>query len=109
MAVRIVRRSQAARDVEELADHIANDSLAAALRFLDNAESTIRELATHPGSGSPFPTEQPGLTGLRFRRVKGFPNHLIFYREQPDSIDVIRILHGARNIDAALRGTRPEA
>ena len=31
--------------------------------------------------------------------VRGFDNYLIFYLPQPGGIDVIRVLHGARDID----------
>ena len=38
-------------------------------------------------------------------RVKGFPSHLIFYVEHIDEIEVVRILHGARDLDAELGKT----
>jgi toxin ParE1/3/4 len=38
-----------------------------------------------------------GLPGLRSRSVGRFP-YLIFYVEQPDHIDVWRILHARRDI-----------
>ena len=44
----------------------------------------------------------PRLTGLRVWRIQGFPNHLIFYRPVDDGIEVIRVLHGARDIDRVL-------
>ncbi len=44
MALRLLRRIQAARDVEEIADFIAQDSLGSAVRFLENAEATLRRL-----------------------------------------------------------------
>ena len=45
MTVRILRRLKAAEDAESIADHIAKDSLKAAVRFLGNTESTLLELA----------------------------------------------------------------
>ena len=38
-------------------------------------------------------------------RVKGFPSHLIFCVEHKDAIEVVRILHGARDLDAELGKT----
>jgi len=32
-------------------------------------------------------------------RIKSFPKHLIFYRPLPDGAEVIRVIHGARNIE----------
>jgi len=78
MGSRILRRLMVAKDAEDIADNIANDSLEAAVRFLENTESTLTDLADAPGIGSPFESDYPELSNLRFRRVKGFPNHLIF-------------------------------
>jgi toxin ParE1/3/4 len=37
--------------------------------------------------------------GIRLWRIRGFERYLIFYRPIPDGIEVIRVLHGARDID----------
>lgn len=105
MIVRILRRLKAAQDAEEIADHIAKDSLKAAIRFLENTASTLKDLAASPGNGRPFESDYPELANLRFRRVKGFPNHLIFYIEHKATIEVVRILHGARDLEAELSGS----
>jgi toxin ParE1/3/4 len=42
------------------------------------------------------------LEGLRLWPVPGFERHLIFYVERADYIDVLRVLHGARDIPAVL-------
>ena len=102
MTSRVLRRLKAADDAESIANDIANDSLEAAIRFLENTEATLAELANSPGIGSPFESDRPDLYNLRFRRVKGFPNHLIFYIEHTNAIEVVRILHGARDIDSEL-------
>ena len=103
MRSRILRRLKAAQDAEDIADNIAKDSSEAAVRFLENAESTLTYLAESPGIGSPFESDHPDLSNLRFRRVKGFPNHVIFYVEHPGAIEVVRILHGARDLGSELR------
>ena len=35
-------------------------------------------------------------------RVRGFPNHLIYYVPVPDGIDVLAIMHGARDVQRHL-------
>lgn len=105
MTVRILRRRKAVQDAEEVADHIAKDSLVAAVRFLENVETTLKDLAAFPGAGSPFESEHPELANLRFRRVKEFPNHLVFYIVHTNAIEVVRILYGARDLDTELRRT----
>lgn len=42
------------------------------------------------------------LPGLRSFRVKDFANHRIFYRPREQGIEVVRVLHGARDLDNAL-------
>jgi toxin ParE1/3/4 len=102
MSVRILRRLKAVEDAEEIADYIAQDSLDAALRFLECTETTLSFLAGSPSIGSKFPVESPSLANLRTCRVKGFPNHLIFYIKHVGAIEVVRILHGARDIQTEL-------
>jgi toxin ParE1/3/4 len=103
MTARVLRRLRAAQDAEEIANYLAKDSLAAAVRFLENTEVTLADLASSPGIGSPFAVDYPQLANLRFGRVKGFPKHMIFYLDHGNAIEVVRILHGARDLDAELR------
>jgi toxin ParE1/3/4 len=102
MAVRILRRLKAANDAEHIADHIAKDSLEAAVRFLECTELTLKDLADSPSSGSRFGSDHPTLANFRFRRIKGFPNHVIFYVEHQNAIEVVRILHGAQDLEVEL-------
>ncbi len=102
MTVRILRRPKAAQDAEQIADYIARDSLEASVRFLENTESTIRFLAEFPAIGSLFKTKLSGVKNMRVFHVKGFPNHVIFYLEHPGAIELIRILHGARDFESEL-------
>lgn len=44
----------------------------------------------------------PGLEGIRSWVVKGFENYIVFYREIPGAIEVLRVLHGARDVLRAL-------
>jgi len=103
MAVHILRRLKATHDAEAIADYIAKDSLEAALRFLENTESTLSYLAEFPSIGSPFATDYSEFVSLRTCRVHGFPNHVIYYVEHKKSIEIVRILHGARDADVELR------
>ena len=43
------------------------------------------------------------LEGLRIFRVAGFENMLVLYRPRPDGVEVLRVIHGSRNIQALLR------
>jgi toxin ParE1/3/4 len=103
MASKIGIRPQARLDVVELATHIGQDSVTAANRFLDACDSTFQLLAEAPGIGGSYPTKNDRLAGLRVFRVKKFPSHLTFYLQRQNGIEIVRVVHGSRDIDAALR------
>jgi toxin ParE1/3/4 len=92
------RRPQARQDIIDLADYLDQISQNLADRFLDGVEQTITSLEGMPGMGAPLHLNNPGLQGLRHHPVQGFPNHVIFYLPTDDGIDVVRILHGARDV-----------
>lgn len=97
---RIERTPQARRDLVDLADYIAKDSFDAALRFLDAAEATFEFLARNRGAGQRCGFVGAQLAGIRVWLVDGFRNHLVFYRSTDSGIQVVRVLHGARDIDS---------
>ena len=82
---------------------IAKDNPVAALRFLDAIELTCGTLSRMPGIGSPRYAEIPLVHGVRLLAIKDFENYLLFYLEREDCVDVIRVLHGARDIPEALQ------
>jgi len=91
---------QARTDLVEIACLIARDKTSAAMRFLDAAEVTFKALARSPELGSRGEFRSAHLAEMRRWRVQGFENYLIFYRSVAGGIQVIRILHGARDIEA---------
>jgi len=97
---RIYRHDAAWRDLDELAAYIQKDSPQAAIRFLEQAEESFQVLARSPELGGLCAFSHPKTSGLRVWSVKGFPNHLIFYRPIEHGIEVVRVLHGARDIEA---------
>lgn len=89
------RRSPLAKaDLREIADLIARDNLNAALRLLDQVDTVCQRLAEFPGMGPQRDELQPGL--------RSFPigNYLLIYRAVPGGIELVRVLHGARNLDS---------
>lgn len=96
---RIIKRTRAARDLLECFVAIGEDSEQAAVRFLDSAEKTLRLIAGRPAIGRPADFPNPALAGVRRFPIKGFERYLIFYRPVGDGIEVIRVIHGARDIE----------
>ena len=92
------------RDLDDQAAYLASQaSLETALRFYDAASTTFARLAGAPGTGERWPTADPRLVGLRVARIEGFDKHLVFYRPASDGIEIVRVLHGARDIESVLR------
>jgi toxin ParE1/3/4 len=52
--------------------------------------------------GDVHESRNPRLADIRVWAVKGFRNHLVFYRPIEEGIEVLTVLHGARNLDTAL-------
>ena len=77
--------------------YIAHDNADASRRFLDAGEATYRKLAAMPRMGVAQRLNNPTLSGLRCIRIPGFRNYLIFYLPRDDGIEVVRVLHGARD------------
>ena len=89
-------------DVLELAEFLIEQSEDTARRFVDAVQKTLKELAGMPGMGSRKEFADPALAQVRSWRVEGFPNHLIYYIPMVDGIDVLAILHGARDVEREL-------
>lgn len=89
----------AQQDLVNQGQYLAEESIEVSDRFLSAIQATFSQIIQMPRIGSPRQYRDPRLTGIRMWPVKGFENHLIFYRAQEKYIEVIRILHGARDID----------
>jgi toxin ParE1/3/4 len=91
------------RDLDDQAGYLAEHAgLQTALRFYANAASSFATIAGMPGIGEPWRSTDPCLAGTRVGRIKGFERHLIFYRPTDDGVDIIRVLHGTRDLPIAL-------
>ena len=90
-------RPLADADILESWDYIAEDSVAAADRWIDRLDEQFRLLATQPMMGRTRDELTPGVRSFPFGR------YVIFYMPLDDGIDVIRVLHGSRDIDTVFR------
>jgi toxin ParE1/3/4 len=85
---------EARQDLDEIWLYIAEDNLPAADSFLDALYDRFVLLAQQPLLGRARPELAPNL--------RSFPvgNYVMFYRPIDDGIEVARVLHGSRDIDA---------
>jgi toxin ParE1/3/4 len=82
---------------------VQQDAPDAAFRFVDAVEESVEQLLRTPNMGAPRELRNPALQGLRVWPVKEFDEFPIFYVVQADTLRVIRVLHGKRDIDRILK------
>src|SRR2546421_3747197 len=96
---RLLIHDRADADIDEIAEHIAQDNIDAAIRFLRTVRESYDKLLFMPGMGALRSFPSPKYATVRSWPITGFRNYLIFYRPTPEGIEVLRVLHGARNIE----------
>ena len=92
MSPHFVLHPEAGRDIEEIWEYIARDSVAAASRVREDILETIRDIPRFPQQGH----RRPDLASrpVRFRVVR---NYLIAYAPEEKPPLVIAVVDGRRN------------
>lgn len=99
----VVRSTRAAhRDLVEITAYLAERNEKVTRRFLAEARATFNRLARMPGLGTRYEIEELALAELRYSPISKYPMYLVFYRTLPDGIEVVRVLHGSRDIAGIL-------
>jgi len=80
-----------------------NANIETADRFLAALESATELLASQPEAGIRLFVRRGELHGIRrFPLAGGFEKILLFYFPLSDGIDLVRVIHGRRDIDRLL-------
>jgi toxin ParE1/3/4 len=95
----IKRTARAEEDLIDIWLYIAYEDVRAADRLLDEIEEKFFLLADQSSLGPARPDIAPGLRYLPVRR------YLILYREVTGGIEIVRVVHGARDVPALMRDT----
>ena len=101
---RVLKREAALRDlVAQWVWYAENGGIPIADRFLNAANATLELLAAHPESGRLFVSRKQGLRGIRQMPISdGFEKNLLFYFPLPDGVDLVRVIHGSRDLERLL-------
>ena len=75
-------------------DHIAEDSIEQADPWVDKLDENFKPIARQPLMGRARHELAADLRSFPFGR------NVIFYEQIDDRIDIVRVLHSARDIDA---------
>lgn len=105
MARRLVQRRAAEEDVREQLAYIAVERPAVAHRYAIALEDAFDRIRTMPELGV-LRSYGQRLKRVRVWPVPGFRRFLIFYRVTPKTVEVIRVLHSARDVARVFR-TKP--
>lgn len=91
---KLITSPPARRDLTEIWTYIAEDNPANATQFLRKIEAKCLMLLNHPLSGK---DRSELLRGMRSLPVG---NYIIFYRTASESLEIVRVLHAARDISS---------
>ncbi|HZY61284.1 MAG TPA: type II toxin-antitoxin system RelE/ParE family toxin [Edaphobacter sp.] len=101
---RFVLTPLAEQDLNEIWGYIGDDSVEAANNVLSKIEAAIYRLAEHPGLGH----LREDLADRRHRFYLVY-SYLIVFRSGTDPLQIIRVLHAARDVQTILGLTAEEA
>ncbi|MGH9831991.1 MAG: type II toxin-antitoxin system RelE/ParE family toxin [Blastocatellia bacterium] len=92
--LKVIRSPEAAEDLLEIWQYTADDNEAAADKLLDEIDRASKMLARNPQAGRDRPELAP--------RLRSFPvgRYILFYRPIDDGVEIVRVLHGSRDIDS---------
>jgi toxin ParE1/3/4 len=93
-----VPRPEAQRDIDEAVDYYLREAgVEAAMGLIDSIQKAYLHLSRYPQTGSSRYAHELDLPGLRMWPLRRYP-FLVFYLEQPDALDIWRVLNSQRDI-----------
>lgn len=97
-----LRLSEAAAvDINEQADWYEEKSNRQLTeRWSRAVTSAVLRILKNPYSGAPCRFSSTELRGIRRVPISGFPKHLVFYSVEANDVLILRVLHGARDLES---------
>ncbi len=99
---RVVWADVARHDLDEIADYIHRDSPAAALRLVERIEQRASALETMPSRGRVPP--EPIRFRVRLYHEILIPPYRLLYRIHEDSVAVLGVFDGRRDLEDVIIG-----
>jgi toxin ParE1/3/4 len=85
---------EARSDLREIALRIADRNPVRAFTYVDEIEARALRVGEFPHAGPPRPQWGEGI------RIAVHGKYLIIYRVRDETVQILRVLHGARDLDA---------
>jgi toxin ParE1/3/4 len=79
-------------DLDEIVDYISRDNAEAARRWLKSTMDEFLRLAKNPLIGQERNDLRPEVRSI------SYGNYVVYFRSRGDFLDIVRVLHGARDI-----------
>ncbi|MTJ14419.1 type II toxin-antitoxin system RelE/ParE family toxin [Anabaena sp. UHCC 0187] len=102
MAFQVIVRNRATQDIRQQANYIlVNGNRESGEKFLEFVEYAFTQLAITPNMGKVV-SSLSDMGTIRQWRIKNFKDYLIFYKVKKEQVEVLRVLHGARDLEDLL-------
>lgn len=95
---RVVFNPLAIDDLDEITHFIAQDNPVAAEKVREDLLDSSQALCQQPELGIRPRFSAHRYAGIRFIPSSRYPTYLLFYRELATEVEVLRIIHGSRNL-----------
>ena len=86
-------------DLAEIVAYFDERSDSVSDRFRQGVEKTVRMLCWAPESGTACLFQNPAYADVRVTTIIGYSNYILFFRRLENSLQIVRIVHGARDYD----------
>lgn len=97
----LVFSDAAIADILEQADwYAAQSGRRLAQRWEKAVRSAVSLAVSRPAAGALCRFRHPSLQDIRRTSISGFPKHLLFYRFDDEEVFVLRVVHGARDLES---------
>jgi toxin ParE1/3/4 len=102
--VKIVYRQSASDDIVRQFRYylLTADAPKVAIRFRESVRRTIQYLRQNPYVGPLYSLEGSAVANLRSWPVTGFEAVRIYYLAEADWVEIVRVLHGKRDVRTIL-------
>lgn len=91
---------QAELDIDAVITYLLEVNPNAATQFVGELRATFELLADNPQLGTKRHYRNRDLANIRLFPVKKYQTYLIFYLSSDVTLEIIRVLHGRRDLEA---------
>jgi toxin ParE1/3/4 len=96
----LILTPRAREDIKQIAAYIEEHNPQASTAFRQTLQHIYEVLLDLPEMGSVRNFRNPEMKGLRMLTLPKFKNYLLFYRPASERLEIVRVLHGARDVSS---------